>query len=1303
MQENQEYKIKQNQEPELSSIEMQNQLFSEIEKKQNEMSRQDLLVLAGQVFDYSVEDGLRLAGKIKLTPKEIGEIVSTPSFFIKHQDLAESLQEEIGKLDTIPKEDKLALGITQSYDKYSTDKDNGDFFRKYQNKKPEILQGEARSLQLGLDKLYLKYIQNREIQNIKENDFRTEGERLAESNLYIAQRALGENYYSGSLLDLVYKKMVKDGVIESKKYSDDEKKELILEYLKKNKDFSQKDLLSVFNTQFVSKEDADKLKEKLDLSEGSLDKARYRPIDVVYATEKSMAEKELETELNQSLSKHMDAGVGVFLDSEDSVYKLNIELEKKDEKKENEIIPRVEINVGKYFHILDTKEINGQVVFRAQKKEYGKWVVVVDGIEGSEYLNIEALTAINGQVSYVAQKEIDKWIVIAGKETGNEDEYQYIHSLIEINGQVVCAAQKKENGKWVVVVDGIEGSEYSHIEDLTAINGQVAYVAQKKNGKKVILVGDKEDKESEKYQSVNGLTEINGQLAYRARTGNKSIVVVNGIEGSKYDSIGILTKISGQVAYCAGRNKKYVVVVGDQESNQEYQWIGDITEINGQVVYTAIKENGAWVVVVDGIEGSEYGLVVKPTEINGQVAYIALVQKDNKYVVVISEEEHKEEFDQIHFLKPKPEGLLVCAQIGDIVKTFTIKVPKQNKLTVKEQEKLDLLNLVHDPKLEQIDQYFEEKIIKEGEKKVGVSKTILGRVKDFIKKSPELFLQTLSAKKDRLPDLYIKQIVKKIFPQAYQESNNRYFGLSRNIFIGGGSGLEPMLEDDLSGGDPTNEAKKDIEIMKLHNPISDLIITNVYGKYDKEAGSWKKIFFPVNNNLIEPENNTITLNIPKGKKNIVLPKPINSQIISERVKQKNSSGVEKDLQIQTNSLGEVEVAVDADSKTVVYSIEQSSVAPVIENVSNKTYEKFKKQFNKSFRKDLSEQTAILPEDLTEFVESIKNLPPKQRTIEIEKFVREIGYYDDGNKEVMDLKNNKSTEEKLYIMQTRLDELKEKDEKLNKLSHKRYAGVCADFAMLTTAILRKAEILCGVAKGYSAEGTQVNQSNSHGASFAIFPDKKSGNQMIIIDGTPEGVDEKQRAQMRFINTPSLEEKEAKTAEELSKLKIEANKKLDEILKMLASTDLDKIRQMTNGELEDVLNKILKYTVDVSHFHTINRVLESYWYSPIKNKNLDNLEDKVEILKFLSQEIENQRKMAVENEADQQKPAGSLLFETIESYVQKFLKGGKGENNKQCFDLLDGLIDLNKNNLNEIEQKASVAIIAYLRAKNIGGKK
>ena len=136
------------------------------------------------------------------------------------------------------------------------------------------------------------------------------------------------------------------------------------------------------------------------------------------------------------------------------------------------------------------------------------------------------------------------------------------------------------------------------------------------------------------------------------------------------------------------------------------------------------------------------------------------------------------------------------------------------------------------------------------------------------------------------------------------------------------------------------------------------------------------------------------------------------------------------------------------------------------------------------------------------------------------------------------------------MEGRMDELKEKDPKL---AHKLYAGICTDFATLTTALLRKAGFVSGISTGFVPEAgsTSIKTDRAHAVSYVLWPSSKAVNgkpDMIIVDGTPSNI------------TPKIVEQEKKAAEVHKELSVDAEKELAQLEHILKTMDAESIKKL-----------------------------------------------------------------------------------------------------------------------------------------------
>ncbi|MFH1667626.1 MAG: hypothetical protein ABH884_01210, partial [Candidatus Komeilibacteria bacterium] len=485
---------------------------------------------------------------------------------------------------------------------------------------------------------------------------------------------------------------------------------------------------------------------------------------------------------------------------------------------------------------------------------------------------------------------------------------------------------------------------------------------------------------------------------------------------------------------------------------------------------------------------------------------------------------------------------------------------EESNLPLKLQKKLDLLNLVNKPTLEGINKRFDqedqEDISVEEKIKRGLSNSqrFAGQVSDLLKQAPQNFLDTMSGKRDRLTAVLVKRTISKTFPEIIRKSERLtwrdfpgYFGLNSNHLNREANGvnqpqdfLNPRQNMESIGGDPRSAEDARREIMQLRDNIGELIVTGLYGKYNKDNNSWEKSFFAHQPTIMEPaKETTITLPEVSGLRQANLPKPINSRIIKERIKGIDNSGQEIVLESNTNSLGEVVAEIPKNIKKIVYSLEYNQAPKIMRQLTEHEYRNYHRQFKSEFGDEMNQEMCHLPEEIEVFINSIAELEPKEKVKAIESFVREYSYYDFDNKDVIPLKRGKGLEELLMIMETRMAELKQIHPELSdKLSKKRFAGVCHDFNMLVTAMLRQAGLTAGFAQGFMAHDKSVRLNSAHGTAFVVWPDELNKNAVFTVDGTPGGVTAEQNEYLSQIQQPSLEQQENRAEEMIEEIKKEA---------------------------------------------------------------------------------------------------------------------------------------------------------------------
>jgi hypothetical protein len=605
----------------------------------------------------------------------------------------------------------------------------------------------------------------------------------------------------------------------------------------------------------------------------------------------------------------------------------------------------------------------------------------------------------------------------------------------------------------------------------------------------------------------------------------------------------------------------------------------------------------------------------------------------------------------------------------------TEKFKKNGKTSQTKTKKDKTGNFNKKSYLEDIDNYFKK--FSTGEDKI--SMTQVSGLSSIIREVPKEFLRTMSAKRDHRAQS--TRLMNKIFPSAYKEIERGKYGRKP---ASAKDYLTPKETNELFGRDQEgNKIDLNEEVLRFREPVTGFIVFNMYSKVIGD-NKWSSSFeFSVARNEIKKAKE-ITITLPNIGNKVSLPKFIDSNIITERTKG-IKNGKEFSLTPEINSFGGGLVLDTKKAEEIVYSLEIDEIPRVMRDIKSNEYDNYKNKFLQNNGKEIVSPIVELPDEIELFIEKIKDKDPRERVESIESFVRSICHYDMKNKEVTSLKNGKSFEELLSIMEDRMYELKEVDSGKS-LSGKKYAGVCADFAVLTTAILRKAGFMSGVLTGFNLSDSESSYvKNAHATSFVVWPNRRGENCIFSVDGTPSGIE--------GISTMSIEEKKSLRESLMGEIKKEGEEKLEEIKKILDSYDEESIEKLTNGQLEEALNNILDYGVNKESLRTITSVFNAYWYSPIKKLDLDQIESKIIFTSLLDDTI---REVKEEGDSGEIENSGGKLFEVINEFIKRFSKEDK---NISGFNQAKKIRDLSSSFLNKDQLKAMTVIISYLEAKKV----
>ncbi len=1159
----------------------------------------------------------------------------------------------------------------------------------------------------------------------------------------LTERKLSAGRYKP--LDLVYdagKNMAKESLISEieKSINNRTKSNIKVVFNNETKEYEAKEVKK--EDENIEKEVVETDKEKLTSEIKEIDISKYQVLEkfykiddrIAFSTEgvgkKGFTEKFFVTEDGQEF------GLGRGYDSVSSLQKINnkIVFEAEKDSKSFYVIGDDGREIGKkYDSIEHFQNINNQIVFQAEQG--GKqFIVTEDGREiGKEYDQVSNLQNINNQIVFEAKKDGKYFFVTEdGRKLGRG--YDEVSNIQVINNQIVFRALDGFNS-FVVTEDGREiGKEYDRVSNLQNINNQIVFEARK--GWSSIIVTEEGQEFGEKYPWISNLQNINNQIVFQAEQGGKKFIVTeDGREiGKEYDSINYLNNIDNKIVFVASKDYNFFLVNEDGlKLSKEYDSISWVSKINNKIIFEAKKDSKDLVVTGDGQEfGSDYEWI-QYQFVNNQMFFE--VEKEGKYFLVSGDgQEFGRDYDSVKIMWGENEVVMVGVKEGDNEKgeygwrlfKETIgsgkKEVKQNnfELIEPEKNKLDLLNLVNNPDEDKINEYFlnKSKLKEENNKtawqklKSGVenSKTTIKGLNKIISKIPEAFLNTVKAQSEKNQSILRDQLLMKIFPEIYKSEPNNWLGglkgFSDSNFRKKNNGSQSedpstYLEAEtsgLNGGDPSPEQGEEKEVMILRDKLNDFISSNLLGKDLDNPKAAAKSFFSLNHKSEGPfKETTITLPNIGNLNKIRLPKPVTANVILERVKGITKNNEEILLETEINSLGEVNVLIGKNKvEKVVYSLQvsQDPLDRIIPKNSSNEYNKYQEKFIKENGQDLNEDVANLPEELEFFAKSLKSLPPKERVIAIEQFVKQYGYYDFKNVEVNELKNNKGTSEQVLMMEMRMEQLKETNPELK---HKKYAGVCSDFALLNTTLLRKAGILSGVAVGFGSGEKTIYPSMSHAVSYVVFPDGHNLNQVFVVDPTPSGINAEEERLLAEFREPSISEKEAQAEEEINEEKLGALKNLEEIEKTIGLNDLEALKKLTNGKLEDALNTILKYEVKADNLKVVSNLLSSYWYSPLNKLDFNDANDRAYFKDAFKKEI-NRVKSEIENNSElKDRPSGSELFNLIKDFKDKFSKNSQDNG----LDIIDSIVEINKAELSSTENQALAVISNYLRAKNMIG--
>lgn len=1320
-------------------------IFDKLKNTRN-VSKRDKILLVGRVLGYAIEDGLELADTLCLTTEDRISVISENDDFVrKHPDFVLLLRNRLIDYEKWSDDPNLNNLINDLSRMLEVDKsDNIDVLRF--NFKAHELSTLSKNILSEIDDYYKNFIRLRAIKEKDSSvDLRSDGEKLGEDVLVMETEVLTPHYYTGPIgrlvgdfehtalaLPLIDEENL-DRVLSEAGIIRDEKVE------KKIREALYRPLDVIYDLR--CREATEKLKKELLASLAARGYKEGEDYELVLDKEASVYEiKSKHTkkhEFNKENCREIPIKSPTFeLKFGDPYYEVFFERDSI-----TETTDTINLETKDYF-------IDGEFYQVASGSDSLSFVIYPNGKRSKIFYGIESLQMTKEGLAFLindknAQRTENgncfQWCVNE-KRINIDDTLQTLvgTTILSVNGDIYHVARLSNDigsgtGYQIMknseVLSGLNDSLDQH--SLCLINDEVSYTTYVYSPRGALnwklYVGDKvfgpynnisvvrdtdslvflaEQQNGEKWLHVDGTeTRLNfdGEVDKIVKTNSGVFILVKKLQSSrgihyKYD---ILDQ-HGQSIIEYPKDEVRVDSI-DNELCYSYNISDDDAYPMHQIYFrgkTYVSKFDGGDIIPIGIIGDDLFYILNDVS-RGRRRICSL---NSEGVVPISNDAQVEIDNGTLFLKTK--------ESDNVARSFEY-APKI-KPTKSELRKLELLCYMDTGSIQDIKSYFEEYYPRESKR------SFMDKVRDFIARSkdlaetaavtlkefPELFLETVSAKTDDLNGRNIDSFVSSLFPNLRTESKKAAQKARKRQSWGSVPSVRTYLGGDRENnnfldGDPQEEG---IEMFRLREPISEFLSTGVYGKCRKNGSSWEQIGFHISEQHFGPTKEvTIELPISKGMKKAILPKGVNANVIKERVKGIQENGEEIDIEVKLNTLGEARVDIPEGVQKIVYSQSFQELPIIPEDITAEQYAKFRQSCENQYGKEVSESVATLSPELRIFVNSLKSKSPVEAVETIESFVQSIGFYDFDNKEVQSLKEYQNIGEVVSVMSQRMKELKRKDpEKFKTLGDKKYAGVCSDFAKLTTALLREAGFVSGMINGFQPDGieTSVKHTSAHAISYALWPAENGKSKIITLDGTPHGLNEAEELMLGRMRELSLKERRAQFEKEKTKVVVDAEKNLRELEELIARLNPDAIKKLENGKLEGYLNTILGQ-VRESHLGVIDRLLNASRYAGFNVADImtkGDVETEIKLRQFLESEISDERKTRVQKADEHFR--GEKLLKIIQEFSDSYKKDINVSNKTKALDVIEKIFDISAKYLDPIEARSAIAVITYLRSRRMG---
>jgi len=254
-------------------------------------------------------------------------------------------------------------------------------------------------------------------------------------------------------------------------------------------------------------------------------------------------------------------------------------------------------------------------------KSGGKWSVILDGMEGRQYDEVEypQFSPDSRHFVYTAKSGGKQCVVVDGVESEWCD---YARVAISPSSRVACILQNASEHRGWIVMDGVRGKEYNwltHTFVFSPDGRHYAYPAFS-NGKWFMVLDGVEGKMYDKVDRPT-FSPDSARFAYIAVTEGEKMVVLDGVEGKPYKKISdedgpLFSPNSEYLAYMAslGQNEQFMVVNGVEGKHYVEIARPRFSPDSQRFAYVAASDpkHKSYFIVADGKEHAAYDYVRPP-------------------------------------------------------------------------------------------------------------------------------------------------------------------------------------------------------------------------------------------------------------------------------------------------------------------------------------------------------------------------------------------------------------------------------------------------------------------------------------------------------------------------------------------------------------------------------------------------------------------------------------------------------------------------------------------------------------------